>query len=387
MYVYTHTYNSPGTSPGGQKLCVYTHINFRAILCNVISFMCIHIHIYLRIFYCRVRWICMYTHDCPDISRQRQETMCVYTYTQFTGRAEIMCIHIHINLRTFSCLLPLKFLPLKEPLNMDNLKKLEEQVEKTDLLQPSEYGKQKNTAARRRKLLQYLHRVHIIRMAGSGKVDEVREAMAIEELKVRIAAVPDPLVRNHENVCAACLDGHSFAWNAARQFYEKCSKILCQTIINILEEVIEQEKGISYIYTDEEMGRVFDTQEELKSLALSFAKTYCYLCTYDFCTKKFAEFWGFDEYSLLTPEHTRLAINFLPDRLKLVEGKYNFYHKDKPLKVTECMKDPQILYREDILEPLFQKAYALYDSPEDAFYDFANMTRYINILYQRQLHE
>lgn len=271
--------------------------------------------------------------------------------------------------------------------NMDNLKKLEEQVEKTDLLQPSEYGKQKNTAARRRKLLQYLHRVHIIRMAGSGKVDEVREAMAIEELKVRIAAVPDPLVRNHENVCAACLDGHSFAWNAARQFYEKCSKILCQTIINILEEVIEQEKGISYIYTDEEMGRVFDTQEELKSLAMSFAKTYCYLCTYDFCTKKFAEFWGFEEYSLLTPEHTRLAINFLPDRLKLVEGKYNLYHKDKPLKVTECMKDPQILYREDILEPLFQKAYALYDSPEDAFYDFANLTRYINMLYQRQLHE
>lgn len=335
--VYTHTHNSPDISPGWQELCVYTHINCPTILCNTIRFY-------------------------------------VYTHT-----------HKSVNI-----LLPLasKILASEGAFkNMDNLKKLEEQVEKTDLLQPSEYGKQKNTAARRRKLLQYLHRVHIIRMAGSGKVDEVREAMAIEELKVRISAVPDPLVRNHENVCAACLDGHSFAWNAARQFYEKCSKILCQTIINILEEVIEQEKGISYIYTDEEMGRVFDTQEELKSLAMSFAKTYCYLCTYDFCTKKFAEFWGFEEYSLLTPEHTRLAINFLPDRLKLVEGKYNFYHKDKPLKVTECMKDPQILYREDILEPLFQKAYALYDSPEDAFYDFANMTRYINMLYQRQLHE
>ena len=268
---------------------------------------------------------------------------------------------------------------------MDQLKKLEEQMQKTDLLEPGSYGKQKNTAARRRKLLQYLHRVHIIRMSGSGKVDEVREAMAIEELKVRIAAVPDPLVRNHENVCAACLDGHSFAWNAARQYYEKCSKILCQTIINILEDAIEQDKGVSYIYTEEEMGRVFDTQAELKNLARSFANTYSYLCTYDYCTKKFAEFWGFDEYSLLTPEHVRLAINFIPARVALVEEKYNSLHKDRKLRTADCMKNPEILYREDILEPLFQKAYSLYDTPEDAFYDIANMVRYINIMYQKQI--
>ena len=268
---------------------------------------------------------------------------------------------------------------------MDQLKKLAEQVQKTDLLEPGEYGKQKNTAARRRKLLQYLHRVHIIRMAGTAKVDEVREAMAIEELKERISAVPDPAVRNRENVCAACIDGHSFAWNAARQYYEKCSKILCQTIINILENTIEQDLKVSYIYTDEEMGRVFDIEDELKNLAQGFAKTYCYLCTYDFCTKKFAEFWQFDEYSLITPEHIRLAINLIPARVTLVEEKYNSFHKDKPLHAADCTKNPEILYREDLLEPLFQKAYSLYDTPEDAFYDFANMVRYINVMYQKQL--
>lgn len=268
---------------------------------------------------------------------------------------------------------------------MDQLKKLEEQVQKTDLLEPGDYGKQKNTAARRRKLLQYLHRVHIIRMAGSGKVDEVREAMAIEELKERIAAVPDPKERNRENVCAACLDGHSFAWNAARQFYEKCSKILCQTIVTILEQAIERDMGVSYIYTDEEMGRVFDVDDELKNLAHTFINAYSYLCTYDFCTKKFAEFWEFDEYSLLTPEHVRLAINLIPARVTLVEGKYNSFHKDKPLRAADCMKNPEILYREDILETLFQKAFSLYDTPEDAFYDIANMVRYINIMYQKKL--
>lgn len=268
---------------------------------------------------------------------------------------------------------------------MDKLKKLAEQVEKTDLLEPGEYGKQKNTPARRRKLLQYLHRVHILRMESSSRVDEVREAMAIEELKARIPAVADPAERNHENVCAACLDGHSFAWNVARQFYEKCSKILCQTIITIMEQAAEQDMGVSYIYTDEEMGRVFDAGDELESLARSFANSYSYLCTYDFCTKKFAEFWGFEEYSLLTPEHIRLAVNFIPARVTLVEGKYNSFHKDKPLKAADFMKNPEVLYREDILESLFQRAFAVYDTPEDAFYDIANMVRYINVMYQSKL--
>lgn len=129
----------------------------------------------------------------------------------------------------------------------------------------------------------------------SARLAKELMAMAIEELKSCIAAIHDPAFREHENVCASCLDGHSFDWSTARQYYEKCSKILCQTIINILEDVIEQDKVILYIYTDEEMGRAFDTGEELKSLVCSFAKAYLYLCSYDCCTKRFADFWGFGD--------------------------------------------------------------------------------------------
>ncbi|MCM1577452.1 MAG: hypothetical protein NC078_01470 [Ruminococcus sp.] len=266
------------------------------------------------------------------------------------------------------------------------LNALEEKVKKTELLRPGEYGKQKNTPARRKKLLQYLHRTHILRLWGR-KTDDLREAMAIEELKMRVEANPDINAGNRENACAACIDGHSFAWNTARRHYERASKMLCQTIINFLEEAAEQDLNVSYIYTDEEMGRVFNAQKELDTLSASFADSLSYLISYDYTTRKFGEFWGFEEYSLLPPEHLRLAANLIPARLSLVEERYNARHPKKTLHAANFMKDPALLCREEVLAPLFEKSLALYDTPEDAYYDTANLVRCLNMLYRDSMIE
>lgn len=264
----------------------------------------------------------------------------------------------------------------------DNMEAIRQKLSKMNLLPPGEFEKIRNTEGRRKKLLQYLHLSHILRIDGLFPADEKAENMAGEELKQRIARCTDEDRREIDTLKLSLISEHTHSWYIARHYYEKCSKILCQMMVTIMDYTIKKKTGSFVLYTAEDDVKTEGMEKELGVLSTQFEEAYYYLCAYDYCTGRLADYVDVKEYKQLMPEHCRITANGLPDKLDTVADAYNSFRDGVGVIADESVLFPERLYDEPMLEAAYAETLRDYKNTDQAMEDYLNMVSSVSITYR-----
>lgn len=268
---------------------------------------------------------------------------------------------------------------------IEKMRSMLEDMDKMTLAAAGESDKIRNTDDRRKKLLRFIHCMHILRLDGGITVSDNDEIMAVEELKTKINRCTDREKIRKESIRLSVINDHTHTWYIARHYYEKCSKLLCQMMVTIMDFMLEAETGRSVLYSPREKQADVSMDKELSLLSGSFRESYYYMCAYDYCTGRLAEYAGVPEYELLMPEHRRIVTNGLPARLKRIADAYcGIMNVDDILK-DEAVKEPEILYDEKLLEQSYQKEIKKYIDIDFAMNNFQNMVSAVNYTYAAEM--
>lgn len=264
----------------------------------------------------------------------------------------------------------------------DKMEKICQKLSKINIAEAGESDKIRNTEARRSKLLEYLHLSHILRLDGLFPADEKSERNAAEELKRKISRCADSQLRNMDTLKLSLIGEHTHTWYIARHYYEKCSKILCQMMVSIMDYTIKQKTGNSVLYTAEDEEKTEGIEMELSYLSTQFKEAYYYLCAYDYCTDKLADYVGVKEYKELMPEHCRITANGLPGKLDTVADAYEALKDCGELISDKSVLFPEQLYDESMLTAAYEETLGDYDNTEQAMDDYLSMVSGVSITYR-----
>ena len=202
----------------------------------------------------------------------------------------------------------------------DNAKRLQAKVDREGkealLLEIEEYGDGKNTRRVRQQMLRIAHYYHLLRNMGTGTGQEdlrMEHYWGIANKKIQQAKEYDGKAK--EIAESRLIDEHTRAWNLAEYYYEKGSKVLCQMMITLMDYILQEETGSSILYRGKDKSSYFDLLDEIIGLTDEYVSCYGFLCAYDFCTGKIADFTGIGEYRQLLKEHERIITNGLPGKV------------------------------------------------------------------------
>ncbi len=260
-------------------------------------------------------------------------------------------------------------------------------MDKMTLAAPKEADRIKNTDARRKKLLHFIHCLHILRLDGSVQVNDRHEMLAVEELKSKLSRCADREKLRNESIGLSIINDHTHTWYIARNYYEKCSKILCQMMVTIMDCMFEAETGNSLLYTPEEKKVHAGMEQELELLSKLFRESYYYMCVYDYFTERLAEYVKMKEYELLIPEHRRIVKNGLPARLQRIAAAYCSLNGNPDILKDEAVKNPEILYNENILAKLYEREVQKYPHIDFAMNNYQNMVAETASVYTSEMEE
>ena len=267
----------------------------------------------------------------------------------------------------------------------EKIKNMLDRMDGLTLAPPDESDKIRNTDSRRKKLLQFVHCLHILRLDGSVAVNDDYEIMAVEELKKKIGRITDREVQRCETIRLAVVNDHTHSWYIARHYYEKCSKLLCQMMVTVMDFMLELQTGSSALYTDGEKKTGVSIESELEALTKNFRESYYYMCAYDYCTERLAEYAGVSEYDILMPEHRRLVANGLPARLMKIAEAYGSLKGAAKIRIDDAVRSPEILYDEKILEKVYKDETAKYKDIDYAMNNYRNMVSAVDYAYAEQM--
>ncbi len=205
----------------------------------------------------------------------------------------------------------------------------------------NEYGSDRNTRQVRSSLLRLAHYYHLLQIMGDESVDKGKFEATWGIAREKIARSQDNSGKKKEIAVANLLEEHTKAWNMAQFFYEKATKTLCQMMITIMDYILQEKAEISVLYKGKDKGGYFSLLDEITSLNEEYKEAYYFLCSYDYCTKRIAEFTDIKEYKKLYPEHKRLLTNAMPDRV---------------LSALDSLRDTAQEARQEIIQEIY-KAY------------------------------
>lgn len=268
---------------------------------------------------------------------------------------------------------------------IEKMKAMLEKMDKMTLAPVGESDKIRNSEARRQKLLSFIHYLHILRLDGSLPVEDNDEVMAAEELKAKINRIPDRDRLRREAIKLSVINDHTHTWYIARHYYEKCSKILCQMMITILDAMLEGETGESLLYTSAEKKNGFSVEREISLLTKSLRESYFYMCAYDYGTMRLAEYVGIEEYALLMPEHSRIAANGLPRRLERIAAAYCKKTGAEKIIGESFVTDPEQLYDEKLLERVYGDMAEDYCDIDELMHNYQNFIAEFDFAYAAEL--
>lgn len=268
---------------------------------------------------------------------------------------------------------------------IEKMKAMLEKIDKMTLAPVGESDKIRNSEARRQKLLSFIHYLHILRLDGSLPVEDNDEVMAMEELKAKIKRIADRDRLRREAIKLSVINDHTHTWYIARHYYEKCSKILCQMMITILDAMLEGETGESLLYTSAEKKNGFSVEREISVLSKNFRDSYFYMCAYDYGTMRLAEYVGIEEYALLMPEHRRIAANGLPRRLERIVTEYCKKTGADKIIGESFVTDPEQLYDEKLLEKVYGDMAGDYSDIDEVMHNYQNFIAEFDFAYAAEL--
>ena len=268
---------------------------------------------------------------------------------------------------------------------VEKMKAMLEKMDKMTLASVGQSDNIRNTEGRRKRLLRFVHYLHILRLDGGIPVDDRDEIMAVEELKAKISRCPDRETVRKETIRLSVINDHTHTWYIARHYYEKCSKLLCQMMVTIMDFMLEAETGRSVLYSPEEKKSNVSMEKELTLLTKSFKESYYYMCAYDYCTERLAEYEDVEEYELLMPEHRRIVANGLPARLMRIADAYCGLKGEQDIIKDEAVKDPEILYDEKLLAKIYENELKKYIDIDFAMNNYQNMVAAVDYAYMTEM--
>lgn len=172
-----------------------------------------------------------------------------------------------------------------------------------------------NTRRSREQLVRLAHYYHLLTNMGDTTISPEIIEKTISLAKKKIHAARDYEGRLTEIAQSYLIDEHTKAWNMAEYYYEKGSKILCQMMITVMDYILVQKNQISVLYKGKNKADCLNLLEEMETLNKDYLSCFCFLCSYDFCTEKIADFTGIEEYLHLLKEHERIDVNGLPEKV------------------------------------------------------------------------
>lgn len=268
---------------------------------------------------------------------------------------------------------------------IEKMKAMLEKMDKMTLAAAGESDAVRNTEGRRKKLLWFVHCLHILRLDGGIPVNDEHEILAVEELKAKISRCADKERLRTETITLSVINDHTHSWYIARHYYEKCSKLLCQMMVTIMDFMLEAETGRSVLYTPEEKKTDVSMEKELAILAKAFRESYYYMCAYDYCTERLAEYAEVEEYCLLMPEHRRIVANGLPARLQRIAVAYCDQKGVPDIIKDEAVKDPEMLYDEKLLAKVYEREIKKYTHIDFAMNNYQNMVSAVDYAYASEM--
>lgn len=268
---------------------------------------------------------------------------------------------------------------------IEKMKAMLDKMDKMNLAAAGESEKIRNTEGRRKSLLQFIHRLHILRLDGGIAVNDEHEILAVEELKAKISRIPDKERMRSESIKLSVINDHTHTWYIARHYYEKCSKLLCQMMVTVMDFMLEAQTGKSVLYSPKEKKSGVSMDKELSILAKNFRESYYYMCAYDYCTERLAEYADVNEYELLMPEHRRIVANGLPARLCKIAETYGAVKGESNVIKDMAVKDPELLYDEKLLARVYAREMEKYTDIDAAMNNYQNMVSAVDYAYASEM--
>lgn len=271
-------------------------------------------------------------------------------------------------------------------------KKIEKQEENTVIYEMTDYEAGQNTKAVRDQMLRIAHYYHLLQNMGDDNPDnkaKLETYWAIAREKIQKAKESESRCKEIAQSCL--IDQHTKAWNITEYYYEKGSKILCQMMVTIMDYIIQEKAdGKSILYKDKDRSSYFQLLDEIIALNRDYEECYYFLCTYDFCTEKIAEFTNINEYKQLNKEHERIIENGLPqkviDSIEALREIAGDSKKEYFIDIVKAFK-PEPLYSEEIMEECYKKAIEEYQDEVKAMTIFSSLVIKVDEYYEAYMRE
>lgn len=243
-------------------------------------------------------------------------------------------------------------------LSENTVTKLQKKVdrEKAQFIELTEYTS--NTYRKRQQLLRLAHYYHLLNNMGAEQTDERALDYYWSLANNRIKKARSYEGKEKEVAESRLVGEHTKAWNFAEYYYEKGNKVLCQMMITLMDYILQEKAGQSVLYGDRDKSSYFDLLDEISGLNEEYVSCYSFLCAYDFCTAKIADFTGIEEYRGLLKEHERIITNGMPRRVTAaIDQLREAAGNDKAEYFTDICRAfvPEPPYDENQLEQIYRQ--------------------------------
>lgn len=249
-----------------------------------------------------------------------------------------------------------------------------------------------NNKSIREKLLVIAHYYHLLQNLGDDtRATKINFDYYWSLARDKIQRAKESEHRLHEIAQSCLIEQHIKAWNLAQYYYEKGSKILCQMMVTVMDYIIQETTdGASILYLDKDRSSYFQLIDEIAVLNRDYEECYYFLCVYDFCTEKIAEYTGINEYRQLNKEHVRIDKNGLPkkvmDSINMLREIAGSSKKDYFIDIDNVI-NLKPLYVDKLLAECYSKAVQEYQDEAKAMTFFSSLVIKVDEYYESYMKE
>lgn len=247
-----------------------------------------------------------------------------------------------------------------------------------------------NTAKFRDQMLRMAHYYYLLQCMGCENIDNKNNMeFYLKIAKQKINSAKNSVVIPKQIAEAYLIDQHTKAWNMAEYYYEKGSKILCQMMVTLMDYIIHTRLNeTSILYKNRDREKYLNLTDEIKVLNKDYEECYLFLCIYDYCTDKIADFTKISEYKQLTKEHERIIENGLPrkvtDCINIVQEIANENQKDYVSNLCTAYY-PKPVFSEVVFEECYKQAVSEYQNDMNAMAMFTGLVIKTDEIYGKRM--
>lgn len=235
-----------------------------------------------------------------------------------------------------------------------------------------------NTVKFREQILRMAHYYYLLQCMGDENTENKKKMeFYLKIARQKLGGSRDSAAKSKQIAESYLIEQHTKAWNMAEYYYEKGSKILCQMMVTLMDYIIHTRLNeTSVLYSNINREKYLNLPDEIKVLNKDYEECYLFLCIYDYCTDKIADFTKISEYKQLTKEHERIIENGLPrkvtDCINILQGIAEINKKENISEICNIF-NPKPVFSEELFEKCYNQAVREYQNDINAMAMFAGL--------------